>query len=59
MARKRDANQNQQPDLVERWRHDWQLSPYKREFFYIPGGSAEGYSDYPFATEAQKVKVAA
>ncbi|KAI5889522.1 FMN-linked oxidoreductase [Schizophyllum commune H4-8] len=42
------------PDLVERWRHDWQLSPYKREFFYISGGGPKGYSDYPLATEAQK-----
>ncbi|KAI4518478.1 NADH:flavin oxidoreductase/NADH oxidase [Schizophyllum commune Loenen D] len=45
------------PDLPERWKNDWQLTPYKREFFYIPGGSAEGYSDYPFATEAQKVTI--
>ena len=57
MVRKRDANQNQQPDLVKRWRHDWQLSPYKREFFYIPGGGPEGYLDYPVATEAQRAKV--
>ncbi|KAI5824147.1 NADH:flavin oxidoreductase/NADH oxidase [Schizophyllum commune Tattone D] len=45
------------PDLVERWRHDWQLSPYKREFFYIPGGGPEGYLDYPLVTEAQKSNV--
>ncbi|KAL1744911.1 hypothetical protein HDZ31DRAFT_37524 [Schizophyllum fasciatum] len=47
------------PDIVERWRNDWQLSPYKRDLFYIPGGGPEGYLDYPFATEAQKVKVVA
>ncbi|KAL1759413.1 hypothetical protein FB107DRAFT_270984 [Schizophyllum commune] len=45
------------PDMVERWRHDWQLSPYKRKFFYIPGGGPEGYLDYPVATEAQRAKV--
>ncbi|KAL1752254.1 hypothetical protein FB107DRAFT_250941 [Schizophyllum commune] len=45
------------PDIVERWRNDWQLTPYKRDLFYIPGGGPEGYLDYPFVTEAQKVKI--
>ncbi|KAI5827804.1 FMN-linked oxidoreductase [Schizophyllum commune Tattone D] len=47
------------PDIVERWRNDWQLTPYKRDLFYIPGGGPEGYLDYPFVTEAQKVKIVA
>ena len=54
-----DANHFLQPDIVERWRHDWQLTPYKRDLFYIPGGGPEGYLDYPFVTEAQKVKIVA
>ncbi|KAI5896395.1 FMN-linked oxidoreductase [Schizophyllum commune H4-8] len=46
------------PFISNRWRNDWDLSPYKREFFYIPGGGVEGYLDYPFVTEAQMVKAA-
>lgn len=34
------------PDLVERWRNDWQLIPYDdMARWYTPG--AEGYTDYP------------
>ncbi|CAO3588681.1 unnamed protein product [Absidia cylindrospora] len=34
------------PDLVERFRHHWKLTPYHRNTFYTPG--PEGYIDYPF-----------
>ncbi|KAL1736890.1 hypothetical protein EV714DRAFT_279397 [Schizophyllum commune] len=47
------------PDLVERWRNDWELTPYRREFFYSPGAGIEGYLDYGFVTEEQKAKAAA
>ena len=33
------------PDLVERLRHNWPLSPASQETFY--GGDAQGYTDYP------------
>jgi N-ethylmaleimide reductase len=32
------------PDLPERLRHDWPLTPYKREAFW--GGDEHGYSDF-------------
>ena len=38
------------PDLVERLRADLPLAPLKRETLY--GGGAEGYTDYPPATES-------
>ncbi|KAL1718690.1 hypothetical protein EV715DRAFT_273352 [Schizophyllum commune] len=43
------------PDLVERWKHDWELTPYNRDLFYVPG-EPKGYIDYPFVTEEQKKK---
>lgn len=34
------------PDLVERWKHDWPLAPYDdMALWYTPG--PEGYVDYP------------
>lgn len=33
------------PDLPERLRHGWPLTPYRREAFW--GGDEQGYSDYP------------
>lgn len=36
------------PDLVERMRNDWPLTPADRVTFY--GGGAEGYTDYPTHT---------
>ncbi|MDR0478458.1 MAG: alkene reductase, partial [Burkholderiaceae bacterium] len=33
------------PDLSERIRHGWPLTPYDRSTFY--GGGAKGYTDYP------------
>ena len=33
------------PDLPERLRHGWPLTPYRREAFW--GGDEHGYSDYP------------
>jgi N-ethylmaleimide reductase len=39
------------PDLPERLRHGWPLTPYKREAFW--GGDERGYSDFlPFQEEA-------
>ncbi|KAL0083692.1 hypothetical protein J3Q64DRAFT_1748762 [Phycomyces blakesleeanus] len=32
------------PDLVERIRHQWKLTPYDRSTFYTPGN--KGYTDY-------------
>ncbi|KAL1743673.1 hypothetical protein HDZ31DRAFT_40373 [Schizophyllum fasciatum] len=43
------------PDLPERWKHNWELSPYNRDLFYVPG-EPKGYIDYPFATDEQKQK---
>ncbi|KAI9105833.1 N-ethylmaleimide reductase [Phlyctochytrium arcticum] len=37
------------PDFVERVRNDWELNPYDRDTFYIPGD--KGYNDYPFYTK--------
>jgi len=37
------------PDLVERFRNGWPLSPSNRATYY--GGGAEGYIDYPFYSE--------
>ncbi|KAI8876797.1 FMN-linked oxidoreductase [Backusella circina FSU 941] len=37
------------PDLVERLRHGWSFNRYNRDTFY--GGSAVGYTDYPFYKE--------
>ncbi|CAO3577325.1 unnamed protein product [Absidia cylindrospora] len=34
------------PDLVERFRNHWKLTPYDRSTFYSPG--PVGYIDYPF-----------
>ncbi|CAO3590422.1 unnamed protein product [Absidia cylindrospora] len=34
------------PDLVERFRNHWNLTPPNRDTFYSPG--PEGYIDYPF-----------
>lgn len=34
------------PDLVERLRNGWPLTPYNRKTFYSQG--VEGYTDYPF-----------
>ncbi|KAI8078687.1 uncharacterized protein BX664DRAFT_342485 [Halteromyces radiatus] len=34
------------PDLVERLRNNWKLTPYNRATFYTPG--PEGYTDYAF-----------
>lgn len=34
------------PDLPERFRHDWPLNDYDRPSFF--GGDAAGYTDYPF-----------
>ncbi|ORZ07415.1 hypothetical protein BCR42DRAFT_456053 [Absidia repens] len=34
------------PDLVERFRNHWKLTPYNRNTFYSPG--SEGYIDYPY-----------
>ena len=33
------------PDLPERFQHDWQLTPGDNKTFY--GGDAKGYTDYP------------
>lgn len=33
------------PDLVERFKHDWELAEWNEETFYTPG--KEGYLDYP------------
>ncbi len=38
------------PDLVARLRADLPLAPLERETLY--GGGAEGYTDYPPATES-------
>ncbi|CAO3601451.1 unnamed protein product [Absidia cylindrospora] len=34
------------PDLVDRFRNHWELTPYNRHTFYTPG--PVGYVDYPF-----------
>ncbi|KAL1752240.1 hypothetical protein FB107DRAFT_220310 [Schizophyllum commune] len=44
------------PDLVERWRNNWALTPYRREFFYDHVAGTTGYTDYDFVTEEQKAK---
>lgn len=33
------------PDLVERWQHDWPLTAPDQSTFYTQ--DAKGYSDYP------------
>ena len=40
---------------MERWKHDWELTPYNRDLFYVPG-EPKGYIDYPFVMEEQKKK---
>jgi N-ethylmaleimide reductase len=43
------------PDLRERLRNDWPLTPYRREAFW--GGDERGYSDFtPYRTEATSVE---
>ena len=44
------------PDLVQRLRLDAPLTPPNHETFY--GGGAEGYTDYPFLTEAERQNAA-
>jgi N-ethylmaleimide reductase len=44
------------PDLVERLRIDAPLTPANHETFY--GGGAEGYTDYPFLSEAERLNAA-
>lgn len=34
------------PDLVERFKNDWELNPLRPDYFYA--GGEVGYSDYPF-----------
>ncbi|KAI8331504.1 hypothetical protein BC941DRAFT_438562 [Chlamydoabsidia padenii] len=38
------------PDLVERFRNHWKLTPYDRDTFYTPG--PKGYIDYPYYSAA-------
>lgn len=42
------------PDLVERLRYDWPLSPPDPETFYV--GGARGYTDYPAFTPADSLQ---
>ena len=44
------------PDLVERLRIDAPLTPANHETFY--GGGAEGYTDYPFLSDAERLNAA-
>ena len=44
------------PDLVQRLHLDAPLTAAKHETFY--GGGAEGYTDYPFLTEAERLNAA-
>ena len=44
------------PDLVERLRPGAPLTPANHETFY--GGGAEGYTDYPFLSEAERQNAA-
>jgi len=40
------------PDLAERMKNDWPLNEVNRDTMY--GGSAEGYTDYPFWSENER-----
>jgi N-ethylmaleimide reductase len=44
------------PDLVERMRIGAPLTPANQETFY--GGGAEGYTDYPFLSDAERLNAA-
>ncbi|GAA6042877.1 hypothetical protein JCM8097_007205 [Rhodosporidiobolus ruineniae] len=39
------------PDLIRRFKESIPLTPYQRELFYIPNGGAQGFTDFPVASE--------